>query len=259
MIRHVLLALPVHLLSATNPPMGTIELIEKYITRFFWSGQESRGKYHWGSWKNLCCPYIEGGTNFRSLSDTCQAFQAKQWWNLRTTNFLWKQFMKAKYFNFGHPSTVQWKKGKAQSWKILAEIKEDVECNIIWKVGKGDVSFWFDNWSRLGPLWQLTPNNDHYSQITIKEVLSNGTWNWNILQPQLNEEMKAKIIDLNIRIDEHKNDRAIWSLDNAGLFSISSAWNMLRQKRTMNNCQLYLAQRHSIQNDVLPDLESDKR
>ncbi|KAG5607180.1 hypothetical protein H5410_028672 [Solanum commersonii] len=48
------------------------------------------------------------------------------------------------------------------------------------------------------------------TQITIKEVLSNGTWNWNILQPQLNEETKAyKIIDINIRIVEHKNDIAI--------------------------------------------------
>ncbi|KAG5607179.1 hypothetical protein H5410_028671, partial [Solanum commersonii] len=88
LMKHFLLVFLVHLLSTTNPLMGTIELIEKYITRFFWYGQESRGKYHWVSWKNLCYPYSEGETNFRSLTDTCQTFQEKQWWNLRTTNSL---------------------------------------------------------------------------------------------------------------------------------------------------------------------------
>jgi len=78
LIRHVLLAMPIHLLAATNPPKGTIELIEKYIIRFFWTGQDTRGKYHWASWKNLCYPYEEGGTNFRNLDDTCNAFQTKQ-------------------------------------------------------------------------------------------------------------------------------------------------------------------------------------
>nr|XP_009761706.1 PREDICTED: uncharacterized protein LOC104213855 [Nicotiana sylvestris]XP_016487559.1 PREDICTED: uncharacterized protein LOC107807651 [Nicotiana tabacum] len=46
LIKHVLLALPIYLLAAVNPPKGTIELIEKFVGRFFWFGQESGGKYH---------------------------------------------------------------------------------------------------------------------------------------------------------------------------------------------------------------------
>lgn len=88
LIRNVLLALPVHLLAATNPPKGTINIIEKYIARFFWSGNDTGGKYHWTSWNKLCYPYNEGGANFRCLSDICHAFQIKQWWTLRTTNSL---------------------------------------------------------------------------------------------------------------------------------------------------------------------------
>ncbi|XP_075107186.1 uncharacterized protein LOC142180150 [Nicotiana tabacum] len=76
LIRHVLLALPIHLLAAMNPPKGTLELIEKFVAKFFWSGQDSGGKYYWAAWKNLCYPYCEGDANFRRLSDTCKAFRA---------------------------------------------------------------------------------------------------------------------------------------------------------------------------------------
>lgn len=111
LIRHILLALPIHLLSAVHPLKGTLEAIEKYMARFFWSGKDSGGKHHLISWENLCYPYQEGGTNFRRLKDICQAFKCKQWWNLRNSSSLWSEFMKAKYFLNNHPTTAQCNKG----------------------------------------------------------------------------------------------------------------------------------------------------
>lgn len=35
LIRHVLFSILIHILVATNPPIGTIDLIKKYIVRFF--------------------------------------------------------------------------------------------------------------------------------------------------------------------------------------------------------------------------------
>lgn len=60
MIRRVLLVVPIHLLAATNPPKDTVEIIEKSITRFFWSGLGIRGEHHWSSWRNFCHPYSDG-------------------------------------------------------------------------------------------------------------------------------------------------------------------------------------------------------
>ncbi|KAH0720010.1 hypothetical protein KY284_005040 [Solanum tuberosum] len=77
LIKHVLIALPVHLLIVANPPKGTLDLIEKFVARFFWSGQENAEKYHWASRKSLCYPYIEGGASFRSITDSSKAFRAK--------------------------------------------------------------------------------------------------------------------------------------------------------------------------------------
>ena len=41
LIRHVLLALPIHLLAAINPPKRTLELIEKLVARVFWASQDN--------------------------------------------------------------------------------------------------------------------------------------------------------------------------------------------------------------------------
>ncbi|KAH0781477.1 hypothetical protein KY290_001075 [Solanum tuberosum] len=102
LIRHVLMAIPTHILSAINPPKGTLELILKIIARSFWSGNEAGGKHHWIAWDTLNYPYNEGGANFRKISDICRAFKSKQWWNLRTTTSLLGDYMKFKYLHT-HP------------------------------------------------------------------------------------------------------------------------------------------------------------
>uniref|UniRef100_M1A3F0 Uncharacterized protein n=1 Tax=Solanum tuberosum TaxID=4113 RepID=M1A3F0_SOLTU len=38
--------IPTHLL-ALQPPKGTFDNIERYHTRFFWSGKEEGDKHHW--------------------------------------------------------------------------------------------------------------------------------------------------------------------------------------------------------------------
>ncbi|XP_075082606.1 uncharacterized protein LOC142166877 [Nicotiana tabacum] len=119
LIRHVLLAINTHTLASIHPPKGSLDVIEMFIARFFWSDQEEGERYHWVSWSNLCFPYEEGEANFRRLEDINQAFTAKQWWNLRTSNSLWSQFMKAKYFGNEHPVNLQWRNGQSHSWKAI--------------------------------------------------------------------------------------------------------------------------------------------
>lgn len=84
LIKHVLLAMPMHLLASVHPPKPVLVQIEKILNNFFWGSSEGKDKHHWASWAKMCYPYSEGGVNFRRLKDICQAFLAKIWWNLRT-------------------------------------------------------------------------------------------------------------------------------------------------------------------------------
>jgi len=75
----------------------------------------------------------------------------------QTSKSLWSDFMKAKYWNNQHPLDVQWIKGNSQHWKYLCGIKHNTEKFIYWKLEKGDMTFWFDNWSSLEPLISSAP------------------------------------------------------------------------------------------------------
>nr|XP_033513189.1 uncharacterized mitochondrial protein AtMg00310-like isoform X1 [Nicotiana tomentosiformis]XP_033513190.1 uncharacterized mitochondrial protein AtMg00310-like isoform X2 [Nicotiana tomentosiformis] len=145
LIRHVLLALNIHTLAAVHPTKGSIVTIERYLARFFWSGQEDSDRYHWTAWSKLCLLYNEGGANFRKLEDICKAFTAKQWWIMRTTNSLWSQFVRAKYCSTYHLLFRQWSAGQSHNWQAMCKLKYEVEQNILWRIGRVNCSFWYDN------------------------------------------------------------------------------------------------------------------
>lgn len=57
LISHVLQSMPIHLLSAVNPPACVINKLHKIFTRFFCSNYvDGRSR---ASWDNLCLPCDE--------------------------------------------------------------------------------------------------------------------------------------------------------------------------------------------------------
>ncbi|XP_055814708.1 uncharacterized protein LOC129884436 [Solanum dulcamara] len=60
LVKHVIQAMPIHLLAASTPPSTTIKQIQSITANFFWGWKNDKRKYHWSSWKNLSFPYDEG-------------------------------------------------------------------------------------------------------------------------------------------------------------------------------------------------------
>lgn len=154
-IKAVLYSISMHILTATNPPRTTLQLIEKQCSNFLQANTEGGKKYHRYSWTSLCLEKKEGGARFRSIHDINKAFAAKAWWSLRTTFSLWREFMEAKYCNKSHPVKATWKPSHSQIWRKLMDIKDDAEKHILSRLKNGEASFWWDKWSEQGPLANL--------------------------------------------------------------------------------------------------------
>ncbi|XP_070018325.1 uncharacterized protein [Nicotiana sylvestris] len=230
LIRYVLQAINIHTLAAVHPPKGTLEQIQKFVVRFFLLGNETGDKHHCISWKNLCYPY-EGGSMFRSLEDTCKAFNAKQRWKFRTTNSLWSQFLKAKYCTNVHPTNVQWRPGQSHCWKAMCEVRHKMEEHIWWKVGRGDVNFWFDNWTKQGPLCSKLEGVMVQQNIQVFEVYRNGQWDWSKLIPHPLNFIKEMVFNTTLNVSQQAHDTPIWTCSENEKFSTVFAWNLFRQKR----------------------------
>nr|XP_009778851.1 PREDICTED: uncharacterized protein LOC104228141 [Nicotiana sylvestris] len=173
-----------------NPPKGVFAQIERILANFFWRGSD---RHHCMSWKGLCYPYNEGGVQFRRLQDVSNAFTTKSWWNLITGTSLWKEFMLAKYCKRNHPLVTKWITGQSQQWKALCDIKYELEQNIIWLPGKGDVSFWYDNWTGPGPLYIHLPANAKPKDVKIKEVLTQGSWQLDSMGIEVPESVRDEV------------------------------------------------------------------
>ncbi|XP_070036600.1 uncharacterized protein [Nicotiana tomentosiformis] len=175
-----------------------IKEIERIISNFFWGKIEDRNKVRWISWAYLCDPTIEGGAGFRSLHDTCRAFSAKVWWNFRTKKGLLKGFLKAKYCKRKHPIARKWSYGQSHTWKRLMDNKEDAEKFILWKIGKGNVSFWWDNWTGRGALAKLRqlPNASRHTKVL--NFIEEGRRNVTKLKEVLPDSFISNILKIEI-------------------------------------------------------------
>lgn len=64
LISRVLQSMPIHLLSAVNPPSFVINKLHKFFARFFWSNLVDGRSRHWAYWDNICLSCEEGGVGF---------------------------------------------------------------------------------------------------------------------------------------------------------------------------------------------------
>lgn len=84
----------------------------------------------------------------------------KLWWKIKLNKGLWSNILLSLSPN----------SRKKTSWSRI--LKVDLEASRLSKVfvRRGDCSFWFDNWSCLGVLWDL-PSDVHppQSHISIRD------------------------------------------------------------------------------------------
>lgn len=157
MINSVLQSVPIHFLSAIVPPNCVIQELHKIFAKLFWSNKVDGRSKHWASWDKVCLPKHEGGLGFKSMFYVSQAMNAKLWWRFKTQNTLWANYMWTKYCKKHIPSLVQWRAG-SQQWKHMLKNRECLEQHIWWEPKGGSESIWYDNWTRLGPLFNQQPD-----------------------------------------------------------------------------------------------------
>ncbi|KAJ8531186.1 hypothetical protein K7X08_026620 [Anisodus acutangulus] len=113
----------------------------------------------------------------------------------------------------------------------MCKIKRNVDKSILWKVGKSEVSFWFDKWCNLGPLCDYLPEGFNSGKLKLNEVLIDEEWNWYDWDTIIPQHVMVDIEGMGININPSIPDKPIWMLDNSGKFSMASAWQLLRQKQ----------------------------
>ncbi|KAF3651406.1 hypothetical protein FXO37_18018 [Capsicum annuum] len=239
---HVILqSMPIHLLSAVDPPDYAIEKLHKIFAQFFWSNSVGDRSRHWAKWLELCLPQDEGGLGFRSMFDVSKALFAKLW-NFRTKPSLWSAFMSNKYSKKINPVIVLWKEG-SHVWRKMLEARDLIEHQIYWKPRMGSCQFLFDNWTGLGALYHVTPSHFYCDEsiLNVAAVVSDNRWNGQLLRNILPPHLAEYIIE-NIQVPSQLQelDTPYWMLETTREFSVKSAWDYIRLRGVKSNIYKYM-------------------
>ncbi|XP_075083560.1 uncharacterized protein LOC142167295 [Nicotiana tabacum] len=251
LISHVLQSMPIHLLSAVNAPAFVINKLHKLMAGVFWSNSIEGGSRHWDSWDTLCFPQEEGGIGFRSLHDVSKLLFYKLWWNFRTKPSLWSSFMSQKYYKKMNSIVVPWRKNGSHVWRKMIECRDHIEHQIAWQPKMGSSLFWFENWTRLGGLYFITPP-DFFCDESVQnvwKVVRSRAWDDHKLKMLLPEDLANHIIqNIKHHVDNMVLDKPYWMLETRGEFSVKSTWEYVRKRK--EPCNAY----RMIWEETLPHL-----
>ncbi|KAL9840168.1 putative RNA-directed DNA polymerase [Arabidopsis thaliana] len=145
LINSVIVSLSNFWMSAYRLPAGCLKEIEKLCSAFLWSGPELNHKRAKIAWTSLRKPKQEGGLGIKSLSE---ANKPSLW-----VNWVWTYIIrKGSFWSTNDRSSLgSW------MWKKLLKYREVAKtmCKVETRSGSS-TSFWYDNWSQLGQLVDIT-------------------------------------------------------------------------------------------------------
>ena len=142
-------------ISTFSLPQGCINRIESLCSRFLWSGSTDRRAHAKVSWKTVCLPKEEGGLGLRSFKRWNITLLLRLIWLLFSgSDSLWVAWHKAhNYSSPYHFWTQQEAQSQSWNWRGLLRLRDLAVGFLFSEVNNGlTTSFWFDNWTSMGPL-----------------------------------------------------------------------------------------------------------
>ncbi|KAG2722809.1 hypothetical protein I3760_02G143800 [Carya illinoinensis] len=225
LLRHVLSSMATNLLAVLQVPKTVLKALNKLLSSFFWGESHGKGKRKWISWNHICKPIEEGGLGIRDFGDIQKALHWKLAWRLIKGQSLWADFFRGKYARGTHLSLVTPTKG-TRFWKSVASNIQEVLSNSKWSVRDGNISFWYDNWANGDPLCSLYPVIEN-PLLKIKDCHLDNEWDISLLDQLVGQQKAIELYQYLARRKEGE-DVLIWLKDDAGKFTMKSAWDCIR-------------------------------
>ncbi|XP_071924882.1 uncharacterized protein [Coffea arabica] len=107
---------------------------------------------------------------------------------------------------------------------------EEVELAMVWLVNSGSCDFWYDNWLGSGGLCLKT---QVYSALTFWDFITKGEWNGQLFGQYLALELTRQILQHPVPKGVGR-DEVVWSLTALGRFTLASAFQDVRQARSVS-------------------------
>ncbi|XP_043717944.1 uncharacterized protein LOC122665876 [Telopea speciosissima] len=230
LVRTVMGSIPVHNFSVYLWPVDTIEVMERWIRNFIWTGDADCSKAITVRWDSLCKPKKEGGLGVRRLRDLNLALIAKLAWTIYTDQSTFATFLR------GHlvkaDGTLKTAVGTSTLLPGLRRVWDFIRAAERWVVGTGNsVNFWYDKWIHNQSIEDLVlplhiPPN---LSAKVAEFWEDGSWVLPAVQEPEIQNVFTVIQGSGIACHS-RPDMRFWAHSSTGRFTVKTAWAALRIK-----------------------------
>ncbi|CAN1844818.1 Putative ribonuclease H protein At1g65750 [Linum perenne] len=234
----VLNSIPSFVMQTAVLPSYICEGIDRKIHNFIWGSTDGVRKIHNINWEMVCRPKNLGGLGLRSARELNQAFLMKLVWGvLSRPEDLWVKVLVSKYLKHSDTGWVPARKtGLSVVWREMLKVWNNVEDGLQWAIRDGKrTRFWLDKWVDNGDV--LVDHALNVTRIDPNLLVSDccnpdGTWNLNFLHSALLPSAIPMVIGMQPPKSSSGDDRLVWGLEDNGVFSIKSAYLLLKDINT---------------------------
>ncbi|KAG7552993.1 Reverse transcriptase domain [Arabidopsis thaliana x Arabidopsis arenosa] len=227
-------------LSTFILPKGCIKRIESLCSRFLWSGKIDGSCGAKVAWSSVCLPKKEGGLGLRSFKDwnitLCLRFI---WLLFSTSDSLWSKWHK--FHNIKEKIFWDIKESQRDSWtwKFLLRLRPVADQFVRSNIGNGrKTSFWFDNWTPLGPLIKCFGSDGPRSlriplSSRVKDACTSTGWTLPHPRSDISLRLHAHLSTLHNPAVSSREDVFSWVANSVVCRGYSSAktWEVLRPRQ----------------------------
>lgn len=221
--KSVVAAIPIYSMQHLWLPSSICDTLDSCVRRFVWGGPSS----HWVPWHTTSKLKKDGGLGLRKTRETNVALLGKKVWDMiHSGDKLWVQLLSSKYLkdtSILHANCVS---GSSHVWQSIMKAMASLKDGFSFRVGKGEISLWYDRWIEDTRLCDLVPYVDiHDVNLRVCDVWYNNTWHWDDIITFIPPTLKMKI--MSHFVDTETDDTVIWGASNTGRYSFATGYTWL--------------------------------
>lgn len=206
---------------------------------FLWRGAPQSARRAKVCWETVCTPKAEGGLGLKRLADWSQVLALKLIWLLFAAGgSLWVSWIRRNRIGSDNFWELNPRQGDSWIWKQLCKLHSFARPFVVCEIGtRSNASFWYDNWTELGPLIHLTGErgpavSGMHKDAMVADALRNGDW-WLSASRSRNaiiSLLKQCLPPATPIVQSSTDDRYLWKMGNESptdQFSTAKTWNVL--------------------------------
>lgn len=191
-------------------PQSICSMIDRTTRNFIWKGNSGRG-IHYVAWDKITRCKRYGGLGVRRAREANTSLLGKLVWDLQQQSTkLWVRILRSKYHSRGN-FLFDLRSTRSFIWNSIIKAENILLDGYSLRIGAGNVSFWYEPWSRLGSLCNLVDYVVvHDTDVKVSDILVDNDINFFQLMTQIPITIKEEIQNIHFSLNPKIPDVYIW-------------------------------------------------